>query len=96
MNDCNYRRLNMKSFKSKGYRGGTSKGTKFKRFQWAKNKNKNKLNARFGVGNDEETNEVNYNLLQDDLEEKPSKNSIDEIEIILNYFSYGTGGRNNR
>lgn len=61
----------MKSFKSKGYRGGTSKGTKYKRFKWAKNKNKNKLNA---VGNDDDANDINYNLLQDELEEKKSKN----------------------
>lgn len=69
----NFRRLNMKGFKSKGYRGGTSKGTKFKRFKWAKNKNKYKLNSKFGSGNDDETNEINYNLLQDEFEEKESK-----------------------
>ena len=78
--DNNYRRLNMKTFGggggggAKGYRGGTSKGTKFKRFQWAKNKNKNKMNAKYGVGtkNDDDENEpVNYNLLCDETEVKP-------------------------
>lgn len=84
----NYRRLNMKgnsNFKGKNGKF-CSKGAKFKRFQWSKNKNKGPI--RYGVGVKKSDNDndddpcVNNNLLFDP--QQSNKNAYFQNENSTN------------
>ncbi len=58
--------MNMKGFRQKGKSTKfSSTGTKFKKFNYQKNKNKIQATARFGVKHedDDEHDTVNYNLI---------------------------------
>lgn len=75
----------MKTFRSKGKNGGfNQKGSKYKKFLWMKNKNKNKATAKYGVGvrhDDDAPDAVNYNLMCDESEkpEEPEEEVVDEM-----------------
>ena len=58
--------MNMKSFRQKGKSSKfSSTGTKFKKFNWKKNKNKILANAKYGMKLDDDDGHdaVNYNLI---------------------------------